>query len=214
MPTDCKFVSMEFSISYTLMSLTFTWSSHPCQCSVSESFLKFNIPWPAIGMPQFISVYIEHKVFEWINEIECLSPIAITQPHTAFTHIIQPYQKQQVLSPIFKETSLHTWPLSFMSSHSYTTKSTTIDSQEGSSSARLLILWSLSPIGPCCSVPLHIRLTDLIDSQGRFLWTDPNPQSPWSCGTSVDTHRHYIQFQVAHGWGLGGHLKLYLFPNE
>ena len=43
----------------------------------------------AIGTPQFISAYVEHEVHEWVNEIECLSSIALTQPHAAyaaFTH--------------------------------------------------------------------------------------------------------------------------------
>ena len=37
----------------------------------------------AIGTSQFISVYVEHKVCEWVKEIERLSSIAITQPHAA-----------------------------------------------------------------------------------------------------------------------------------
>ena len=43
----------------------------------------------AIGTPQFISFYVERKVCEWVSEIECLSSIALTQPHAAyaaFTH--------------------------------------------------------------------------------------------------------------------------------
>ena len=43
----------------------------------------------AIGTPQFISSYIQHKVTNWVNEVEHLSAIATTQPHAAyaaFTH--------------------------------------------------------------------------------------------------------------------------------
>ena len=38
----------------------------------------------AIGTLQFISVYVEHKVCEWVSEIERLSSVALTQPHTAY----------------------------------------------------------------------------------------------------------------------------------
>ena len=37
----------------------------------------------------FIQSYVQQKVSEWVGEIECLSSIAVTQPHaayTAFTH--------------------------------------------------------------------------------------------------------------------------------
>ncbi len=43
----------------------------------------------AVGTPHFISGYVQHKVTEWVNEVERLSSIAVTQPHAAyaaFTH--------------------------------------------------------------------------------------------------------------------------------
>ena len=64
----------------------------------------------------------------------------------------------------------------------------------------------------CCSVPLHILLTDLIDSQGgsyeliRIL-------NRLGAVASVDTHRRYVQFQVAQKMsaGLLQNLDLSLF---
>ena len=64
----------------------------------------------------------------------------------------------------------------------------------------------------CCSVPLHILLTDLIDSQGgsyeliRIL-------NRIGAVASVDTHRRYVQFQVAQKMsaGLLQNLDLSLF---
>ena len=38
-------------------------------------------------MPQFISVYLNCKVCEWVNEIERLSSIAVIQPHAALCFI-------------------------------------------------------------------------------------------------------------------------------
>ena len=38
----------------------------------------------AISTPQFISVYVERKVCEWVSEIERLLSIALTQPHAAY----------------------------------------------------------------------------------------------------------------------------------
>ena len=43
----------------------------------------------AVGTSQFVSGYVQHKVIEWVNEVERLSSIAVTQPHAAyaaFTH--------------------------------------------------------------------------------------------------------------------------------
>ena len=43
----------------------------------------------AIGRQAFVDNYVQRKVSEWVNEIEHLSSIAISQPHaayTAFTH--------------------------------------------------------------------------------------------------------------------------------
>ena len=43
----------------------------------------------AIGTPQIISGYIQHKVTKWVNEVEHLSAIATTQlnaAYAAFTH--------------------------------------------------------------------------------------------------------------------------------
>ena len=54
----------------------------------------------------------------------------------------------------------------------------------------------------CCSVPLHILLTDLIDSQGgsyeliRIL-------NRLGAVASVDTHRRYVQFHVAQKMSTG-----------
>ena len=38
----------------------------------------------AVGSPQFISGYVEHKVSEWVKQVERLSSIATTQPHAAY----------------------------------------------------------------------------------------------------------------------------------
>ena len=43
----------------------------------------------AVGTPHFISGYVQRKVTEWVNEVDRLSSIAVTQPHAAyaaFTH--------------------------------------------------------------------------------------------------------------------------------
>ena len=38
----------------------------------------------AIGTPRSISAHVQHKVAEWVNEVEHLSSIAVTQPHAAY----------------------------------------------------------------------------------------------------------------------------------
>ena len=43
----------------------------------------------AIAKPTFVEKYVQHKVSGWVHEVECLSSIAVTQPHVAyaaFTH--------------------------------------------------------------------------------------------------------------------------------
>ena len=40
----------------------------------------------AIGSESFANSYVSEKVSQWITEIELLSQISLTQPHSAFTH--------------------------------------------------------------------------------------------------------------------------------
>ena len=42
----------------------------------------------AIGKQTFIERYVQQKVTTWVDELECLSSIAITQPHAAFVAFI------------------------------------------------------------------------------------------------------------------------------
>lgn len=42
----------------------------------------------AVGKPQLISGYVQLKVTEWVKEVECLSSIAVTQPHAAYDAFI------------------------------------------------------------------------------------------------------------------------------
>ena len=39
----------------------------------------------AIGKQTFIEYYVQQKITTWVEELECLTSIAITQPHTAFS---------------------------------------------------------------------------------------------------------------------------------
>lgn len=45
----------------------------------------------AIGNEAFVESYLKQKVSEWVNTVECLSPIAHSQPHAAyatFMHVL------------------------------------------------------------------------------------------------------------------------------
>ena len=42
----------------------------------------------AIGTQAFIEIYVQQKVTTWLDELERLSSIAITQPHAAFAAFI------------------------------------------------------------------------------------------------------------------------------
>ena len=44
--------------------------------------------WSHYCTPQFISSYIQHKIIEWVNEVEHLSAIATTQPHATYAAFI------------------------------------------------------------------------------------------------------------------------------
>ena len=49
----------------------------------------------AIGTQAFIESYVQQKVTTWVEELERLSSIAITQPHAAFAAFIYIYMVLQ-----------------------------------------------------------------------------------------------------------------------
>ena len=72
----------------------------------------------AIGTPHFAAVYVQQKVAEWVGEVECLSSIAVTQPHVAyaaFTHCLK--HKWTSSSPMASISSGPSRTSAFLFSH-------------------------------------------------------------------------------------------------